>query len=191
MTKGDTNDGPQLFTIILLHCCQIKLAVTSNTPIYSSWYLAHPVPSLSVHYKDLAETMEQTGPAEASSSVLSKGGIWQTTNRLLKEASSARVKQLSEHSRLADHMHRIGLAESPTYQCGLDRQTARHIIMICPVLKAQRAELMNSIDKSFHINKTPVHRRSIQMTDIIASKLDRKTNLDILQAFSTFIRRFP
>ena len=106
---------------------------------------------------------------------------------LHKGASSARIRLLTGQSRLADHMHRIGLSASPNCSCGKDRQTAHHVLMECLELKNQRMHMIDSIERAYISNNIPIHKRSLNMFDILAPHHDIKTNLDIHRAFAEFI----
>ncbi len=52
---------------------------------------------------------------------------------------------LSGHSRLNNHMHRLGLADDPC--CGEPAcQTVSHVLMDCPLLSTQRQHMVNAIE---------------------------------------------
>jgi hypothetical protein len=106
---------------------------------------------------------------------------------LHKFASAARIRLLSGHSRLADHMYRIGLSSTPNCGCGTDRQTAEHLLIDCPDLNQQRMHMFDLIERAFINNKVPLQKRKITISTILAPNHDLKTNLEIHQAFSNFI----
>lgn len=110
---------------------------------------------------------------------------------LTRRASSAKIRLLSGHNCLAEHLHRIKFKASPNCPCGSDRQDTDHVIMHCPSLLEQRIALVNDIDTAYVRNNVPPYKRSMSLLDIFAPQHDIKTNIEIDIAFSKFIKTFP
>ena len=110
---------------------------------------------------------------------------------LTRRASSAKIRLLSGHNCLAEHLHRIKFKASPNCPCGSDRQDANHIILHCPSLSDQRNTLVNDIDYVYCKHNIPPYKRTMSLTDILAPQHDMKTNLEIDLAFSKFINSCP
>jgi ribonuclease HI len=85
---------------------------------------------------------------------------------LSRAASSARVRLISGHCCLAEHLHKIRFKASPNCPCTTDRQTPEHVLLNCPLLRDQRSSLIDSIEHTYVKNKIPTHKRSLGIIDI-------------------------
>ena len=110
---------------------------------------------------------------------------------LSRRASSAKIRLLSGHNCLAEHLHRIKFKASPNCPCGSDRQDTNHVILHCPSLLDQRNSLVNDIDFVYFKHNVPPSKRSMSLLDILAPQHDMKTNIEIDRAFSKFIQNCP
>jgi ribonuclease HI len=110
---------------------------------------------------------------------------------LHRAASSARIRLISSHSRLADHMHKIGLSSTAECSCGTDRQTPRHILLDCPEIENHRQHMIDTIERAYIRNEVRLHNRTITMKDILAPNHGTLTNLEIHAAFAKFTQTCP
>ena len=110
---------------------------------------------------------------------------------LHRAGSSARIRLITSHSRLADHMNKIGLASSAECPCGTDRQTPAHIILDCPKLDIQRQCMIDTIERTYIRNKVRLQNRSLSIKDILAPDHSIQTNTEIYAAFSKFAQNCP
>ena len=63
-------------------------------------------------------------------------------HRLSQEQQVILMRLRTGHNRLNAHMnHKFKLAPSPTCPCGLEDQTAEHILQRCPLLQEERREM--------------------------------------------------
>ena len=88
---------------------------------------------------------------------------------LHRAASSARIRLISSHSRLADHMNKIGLSRTAECSCGTDRQTPKHIILDCSEIDNHRQCMIDTIERVYIRNKVRLPNRTLTIKDIFGS----------------------
>ena len=76
-----------------------------------------------------------------------------------KTAEKNFVILITGHNRLKTRMHKLKLTDTPNCDCTLDRQTAEHILMSCPLHTAQRNKLIDKIERIYTAESTPHHQR--------------------------------
>ena len=104
-----------------------------------------------------------------------------------KKAQSARVRLITGHNNLADHMFKCRLKDSPNCQCTTGRQTAEHILLHCPTMFTQRQKMLDAIELSYVKNKTPYPDRIQSLANLLAPNHSKITNKDITTAVSEFL----
>jgi hypothetical protein len=62
----------------------------------------------------------------------------ESINMLNRKEHSTIFRLRTGHGGLRAHLHRIGLRESAACDCGADRETPEHILMVCPTYSEQR-----------------------------------------------------
>ncbi len=76
-----------------------------------------------------------------------------------RHAESKLIRVSSGHSRLNNHMHRLGLADDPFCDCGPARQTVSHVLMDCLLISTQRQHMINAIEIMYVRDNVPAWER--------------------------------
>ncbi len=85
-----------------------------------------------------------------------------------RHAESKLIWVLSGHSRLNNHMHRLGLADDPCCECGPARQTVSHVLMECPLLSTQRQYMINAIEIMYVRDNVPAWERQLHLNTLLS-----------------------
>ena len=70
------------------------------------------------------------------------------------------------HCKLKDHMHRVGLAESPGCECGM-AETIEHYLLECPLQGYCREKLINNISLSTNLDRKEITVQALLSPDEI------------------------
>ena len=80
------------------------------------------------------------------------------------KAESRLLRLISGHNCLKEHMHRIKFATTPNCSCGLDVQSAEHVLISCPNHEKERLHLHLKIEHAYHIHNVPFHNSNLSET---------------------------
>ena len=58
---------------------------------------------------------------------------------------------------LMDDVHRTGLSDIPVYECGLDRETAEHLLIVCSRYEEARIQLRDSVSVILELAECSEH----------------------------------
>ena len=119
----------------------------------------------------------RTNPPHPRKKTLVRAALGQGTERddfhFLDRWQQAVVMRLhTGHNRLSAHMSRkMKLAPSPTSNCGLEDQTAEHILQRCPLLQTARQNVWPSAVQLYTPN-SPAARRNWRRQPYSSCRLD-------------------
>ena len=107
-----------------------------------------------------------------------------------RKVESRLLRIVTTHTALNEHMHRIGLSESPMCNCGTDRQTVEHVIMKCPLLHDERRELIFGMDYIYAKHNTPIWERNVDFqTLLLPDHTNKVTRIAIRNIWCAFVRK--
>jgi ribonuclease HI len=106
--------------------------------------------------------------------------------RLPRQVEMARAGCISGHNRLADHMYKLKLKDSPNCPCGTDRQSPEHVVMNCPLHQTSRDQMIEKVEKAFIMNNVPLQYRTLTFRDLLVPNYDSATNSTVSAAMSDF-----
>ena len=103
------------------------------------------------------------------------------------KAESRLLRLISGHNCLKEHMYRIKFAATPNCSCGLDVQSAEHVLINCPNHEKERLQLHLKIEHAYHIHNVPFHNRISSLKNLLAPEHNKAVNTTILKATGTFL----
>ena len=85
------------------------------------------------------------------------------------------MRLCSGHYNLRAHMHKLKLSDTPTCECGQDREDASHVLMHCSRYQQQREVMIDNIERLYIRHNTPFHERHITFPTL--ANPDHKSSL--------------
>ena len=102
------------------------------------------------------------------------------------------LRLLTGETRLKDNMYRFKFVDSPNCDCDRDRQTIEHVLLHCPLFSSAREKMINSIEMTYCMKKTPSSERQLTMSTLLApNHKSHETRSCVLDASLDFIDELP